>query len=247
LVRDEYGNPIVATNGTVVLETSSGVRIAAPIIPFLGDGMNYRLKVPMDAGLTPDLYKPTALRATVPFRIKVCLGQTTNLPIQMQGDYAKLGQPAQQTRIDLTLGVDSVGDGLPDAWRRMILAMSGGIYTNINQIRSDDRFPGNPFTFLQCYIAGTYPWDPSDGCALAIIDSKQDMPIIEFAAIQGRSYFVEGSADLKQWNPVLFRLASDRHDSPLISGVSSTVYQRRRIEVPPQNGITNYFFRGATR
>ena len=246
-VRDELGDPILATNAVVVLETSSGIVITSPIIPFLGAGINYRLKIPMDAGITPDLYKATALKATVPFRIKVRVGQTTSLPIQMQADYAKLGQPAQQTRLDLTLGEDSVGDGLPDAWRRMILAMSNGAYTNINQIRPEDRFPGNPLTFLECYIAGTYPWDPSDGFALAIIDSQQSTAVLQFAAIQGRTYFIQGSPDLKQWFPVAFRLASEGHNNPLLSSISSFAYQPIRIEVPPQNGITNFFFQGITR
>jgi hypothetical protein len=247
LVRDEWGDPILTTNAVVILETASGVTLSAAIIPLLGDGINYRLTVPMDAGITADLYKPTALRATVPFRIKVRAGQTTSLPIQMQGDYVQLGQPAQKTRLDLTLGEDSVGDGLPDAWRRMILAMSNGIYTNINQIHADDRFPGNPHTFRECYIAGTYPWDASDGFALAIIDNQQSVSVLQFAAIQGRTYTVVGSPDLKQWNPVAFRIASDTHTNALMSSYSTNTYQYIRIEVPPQNGITNLFFRGITQ
>ena len=30
----------------------------------------------------------------------------------------ELGKPSETTRLDLTLGEDSDGDGLPDAWER---------------------------------------------------------------------------------------------------------------------------------
>lgn len=248
LVRDEYGDPLLVTNATIILETTGGVILTTPIVPFLGTGINYRLTVPMDAGLTSDLYKSNALCATVPFRIKVRTSQSvTNLPIQMQGNYSQLGQPAQTTRIDLTLGQDSVGDGLPDAWRRMILAMSNGIYTNINEIQADGHFPGNPLTFLQCYLAGTYPWDPSDGFALALLESQKDMATLQFIAIQGRTYSIQASTDLKTWTPVQFRIASDGHDNTLMSSFSSTNYQSVTVEVPAQNGITNAFYRGITQ
>ncbi len=58
----------------------------------------------MDAGLTPDNYRPTALRPSVSFRMKVLIGGVTYLPIEMRANYANLGKPAQSTRIDLTLG-----------------------------------------------------------------------------------------------------------------------------------------------
>ena len=104
-VRDEMGHPLVVTNAQVVLETMSGVQIKKQIVPHLGPGMNYRLFVPMDAGLTDDAYHPTALRPTLPFRMKVIIGTVTHLPIEMSVDYASLGHPSQNTRIDLTLGI----------------------------------------------------------------------------------------------------------------------------------------------
>ena len=79
----------------------------------------------MAAGLTADAYKPTALSPLVPFKIYVRIGQVNYLPIQMKGNYAELGQPSGRTRLDLTLGEDLDGDGLPDAWERAILALLG--------------------------------------------------------------------------------------------------------------------------
>ena len=69
LVRDEFGNPLNTAGGEVNLEATSGVLVKGQIAA-KEPGVNFRLPVRMDAGLTVDLYKPTALRPTVPFKIK---------------------------------------------------------------------------------------------------------------------------------------------------------------------------------
>src|SRR5688572_20369226 len=92
MVRDEMGDPISHTNAEIILETSSGVQITAPVIPGQQPGINYQLSVPMDAGATSDAYKPTALSPAVPFKIRVRIGQTLYLPIEMVGDFSQLGQ-----------------------------------------------------------------------------------------------------------------------------------------------------------
>ena len=51
------------------------------------------------------------------FRLKVKIGSVTYLPIEMKLSKA-LGQAAQSTRLDLTLGEDSDNDGLPEAPER---------------------------------------------------------------------------------------------------------------------------------
>jgi hypothetical protein len=52
----------------------------------------------------------------------VVTGATTNLPIQMTGNLALLGLPGQRTRLDITLGVNANGNGIPDAWEHAFLA-----------------------------------------------------------------------------------------------------------------------------
>src|SRR3954464_7355414 len=102
LVRDEFGNPISDPTAEVILETASGVQIKSKVVPGLDLGVNYQLAVPIDAGLTSDAYKPTALKPLVGFRIKVKIAETTYLPIEMTGDYSHLGKPAQKTHLNLT-------------------------------------------------------------------------------------------------------------------------------------------------
>src|ERR1051326_1374827 len=115
LVRDQWGNPINVTGAQVFLETTNGPGVTVALAPRVEPGINYELLVPMDAGLTADV-KPTALKPAFPFRLRVKIGQTTFLPIEMAMTAPRIGQPAQATRLDLTLGEDSDGDGLPDAW-----------------------------------------------------------------------------------------------------------------------------------
>ena len=116
LVRDRYGAPLTSGQVKIVLITPSGSSSATTILPGFAPGINYELKVPMDAGQTMDLWQPNALLATSTFKMVVVIGGVTNIPIEMTGNYSIIGQPGQSTRVDLTLGVDANGDGLPDAW-----------------------------------------------------------------------------------------------------------------------------------
>jgi hypothetical protein len=224
------GNPIVVTNANVVLETSSGVRIQSVVAANLAPGLNYRLRVPMDAGLTADTYKPTALRPTVPFRMKVRIGQTTYLPIEMTGRFANLGEPARETRLDLTLGEDADGDGLPDPWERSLISALG-LDCSLTEVRPEDDADKDGLANLQEYLAGTYAFDPQDGFKLAIAGYNNGNALLEFLAITGRSYSISASADLDAWSPVQFRLAPESPDAPPRTTYQATDVRLLRVEV----------------
>jgi len=208
LVRDEYGNPLNATGARVVMETDSGLRITAAVTPNLDPGANYSLAVDMDAGITADLYKPTALRPLVPFKMKVIVGTTTYLPIEMTGNYGKLGQSGQRTRLDLTLGVDSNNDGIPDAWEYALIANSGGKLKTLADVKPGDDFDGDGLSNLQEYLAGTYAWDPNDGFTVQMVNADATNTWLQFLAIRGRTYSILGSSDLGVWYPVDFQVVS---------------------------------------
>jgi hypothetical protein len=230
LVRDELGNPLTAESAEIILETASGTQIKTQIIPGLRPGVNYNLSVPMDSGITDDLYKPTALRPTVPFKIRVKVGETVFLPIEMKGDYSKMGQPGQRTRLDLTLGEDSDGDGLPDAWERILIALAGGTMS-LSDIRPQDDFDGDGLSNLEEYIAGTYAYDNRDGFTLEIVGMNGNLPRLKFMVIRGRSYTVHGSADLQQWVPVEFRVPAEGAQAPIRSSYYATDVRVIQAEV----------------
>ncbi len=243
-VRDEMGDPIVVTNAEVILETLAGVQLKTQVCPNLAPGINYRLQVPMDAGLTADAYRPTALRPTVPFRMKVLIGQVSYLPMQMSGGYTNLGQPAQTTHLDLTLGEDLDGDGLPDAWERMLMAALGGGLT-LQDIRPGDDADGDGLSNLQEYLAGTYAFDPSDGFELNIVGHNGANAVLEFMAIRGHSYTLQGSADLRTWMPIQFHIPGDAPDAPGRDCYQATDVRVLRVEALPPEGLpaANLFFK----
>lgn len=235
LVRDEFGNPISGPNAEVILETASGVQIESKIIPNLESGVNYRLAVPIDAGLTSDAYKPTALKPLVSFRIKVKIAETTYLPIEMIGDFSKLGEPAQKTHLNLTLGEDSDGDGLPDAWERLLIAASGQ-NLSLQDIRPGDDFDGDGISNLNEYLAGTYAFDAQDGFRLDIVGVQEGRPQLEFMVVQGRTYTLFGSDDLKTWTPIDFRIPANGPAAASQPSYRATDIRVLRVEPVPPNG-----------
>ena len=243
-VRDELGNPLIVTNAEVVLETFTGVRLNSLVVPGLRPDANYRLQVPMDAGLTTDAYKPTALRPTVAFRLKVKIGSTVYCPLEVVANYSNLGKPAQSTRMDLTLGEDLDGDGLPDAWERALIAALGAVLT-IHDIRPETDDDGDGLSNLQEYLAGTYAFDPQDGFWLDIVGEANGNPVLEFLAIRGRAYALETSADLQTWSPAQFRLLTDAPEGPRRSCVQVTAVCFQRIEALPSDGqaVQHLFYR----
>ena len=201
-VRDQYGTPLRVANAEVILETTSGTVWKTKVVSGVEPTVNYRLAVPMDAGLTADLYQPTALRPAMPFTIRVKIGNVTYLPLQLKGSFVKLGLPGQQTRLDLTLGEDSDGDGLPDAWERLISA-------DLTQVHPGDDSDGDGMSNLKEYLAGTYAFDPDNGFALQISEVRETGARMKFTSIRGRSYRLEGSTDLKDWVATSFRVPAE--------------------------------------
>jgi hypothetical protein len=207
-VRDEFGNPISSATAEVWLEAEGRTLVRTPVAPSVEPGVNYRLAIPLDSGATADLYKPSALRPTVPFRMRVRVGNVTYLPLEMTGAAQLLTRPGAASRVDLTLGVDSDGDGLPDAWERALIQMLGG-NLGLGDIRPADDSDGDGLSNLDEYLAGTYAFDPEDGFLLAIVPGSADRAVLEFTAIRGRSYTIHASESMDQWTPVSFNLATD--------------------------------------
>lgn len=241
-VRDERGNPLAAGSATVRFESSSGVVLSGATLVGIEPGVNYSLEIPMDAGVTADLYKATALTPTVPFSLKVQIGAVTYLPIELRGQFASLGQPGQRTRIDLTLGADTDGDGLPDAWERALLAALGG-NLSLADIRPDGDDDGDGLTNLQEYLAGTYAFDKDDGFSLKIERLDAGRPVLKFLAIRGRSYVVQSSTDLTTWSDISFKDAALGASAPSMGSLLATDTRNKEVSVAPASGEQPAFYR----
>ena len=242
-VRDEQGTPLVNPGPIIVLQTPTGTTLAANILPGVAPGVNFELQVPMDAGITPDPYAPLALRAAAPFKIYVVIGQTTNTPIQMTGNYSQLGRPGKETRIDLTLGTDANGDGIPDAWEYGFLAALGS-NLSLNDLRSGMDLAHDGRTLLQEYLLGNYPMDPTDPLLVTLVALNGGSPILQFTGVTGRSYTVLGSADLKQWTPVSFLVPLEGSSAGTHSYYYAPSTDTVQVQVvQPASGPPKTFFR----
>ena len=233
-VRDELGNPITVKGAEVILESLSGTVLKTEV--FSGDkpGLNYELKVPMDAGLIDEPYQPTALRPTVPFKMFVKVGSKVYLPIEMVADYSHLGQPGRKTRLNLTLGEDSDGDGIPDAWERALLKNG----QSLSDINPDGDADGDGMSNLNEYLTGSYAFDGGNGLTLNVVGFQNGAPILEFTGVTGRTYTVQGSENLKEWSAIEFTLEgeSDRY-----SGYYASDIRKLRIVAAPRATNPKFF------
>lgn len=244
MVRDSLGQPLNVFPSEVLLETPSGVQLRASLVKELEPGVNYRLEVPMDAGISDDVYQPTALRPYFQFKLKVQIGQATYLPMEMSGDFSRMGQPSEETRLDLTLGIDSDGDGLPDAWEQAMIDAYGG---TLDSIRPEDDLDGDGLSNLAEYLAGTYIHNPADGFSLSILETKENGSVLEFLAVKGRTYTVLTSADLQTWSPAQFRVTPTDTESSLRGAYSSSDTRLVRVEVPFASSPGQRYFKAAVQ
>jgi hypothetical protein len=238
MIRDELGNPL-ASGASITLETATGVKVYGVTSGITEAGVNYRLKVPLDAGLTSEAYKPTALKPQAPFKITIKVGSQSFLPIEMTRDFAHIGEPGKKTLLNLSLGEDANGDGIPDAWQRRINA-------NIDLVRPDDDADGDGLSNMQEYLAGTYAYDPNSGFALKIAGVNNAAPILTFTVITGRTYTILGSssiADAAAWAPVQFRLATAPADSAPWDAYYAASVTLLRVEVitPEGQPVPSFF------
>ena len=114
----------------------------------------------------------------------------------------QLGEPGKVTRLDLTLGEDADGDGLPDAWEQALMQLAG----SLENISGSDDSDGDGLTNLEEYMAGTYAFDQNDGLRLVFKELAEEQMTFEFLGVTGRSYRLMESTDLSQWTQVPFEL-----------------------------------------
>jgi hypothetical protein len=228
LAKDQYGTPLTSANSYVILQTPTGVQFSTQVIPGLAAGVNYQIKVPMDAGQTTQLYRPDALLVSAPFTMLVAVGTATNLPIEMT-NYVLLGNPGGGTRINLTLGTDSNGDGIPDAWELAYLTTLG-LNVPLSSLNANSVLAGG-LTLWQAYLLGLPVFDPGTQFQITMVGFAGTSPLLEFPGMTGRSYTVLGSSDLNTWTPLSFNLPTDAPGTQAQSFFYSSTIQNVQVQV----------------
>jgi hypothetical protein len=243
LVRDQYGTPIQNTQVKVLLTTPTGTTHTTTIDPGLAVGVNYELRVPMDSVVATDLYQTDALVTGNDYTLRVIVGNVTNVPIEVSTNYFQLGQPAQLTEINLTLGVDSNHDGIPDAWELAFLASIGSNLA-LSNLNAGLVLTGDGRTLWQQYLLATTLSNTDNPFAVRMVSQNGGQPVLEFPTTTGRSYTVLGSTNLQSWSPLQFQLVSEGPGGAVRTNYTDSVPELLQIQVV-QPGLTNrsQFFR----
>ena len=243
-VRDQYGTPLTSSTALVLLATPAGVLLSAPIAPGVGPGMNYQLRVPMDAGSTPVAYQKNALTAAAPYKLWVVVNGVTNVPLQMTGSFAALGKPGAGARMDLTLGVDANGDGIPDAWEQAVLN-AYGLNANLSSLHANSVLFADGRTLMQQFLLGNVLFNPNDSFSVSVVKVRGGSPVLQFSTMTGRTYTLLGSADMKSWSPVAFTLEGDATGRPYNYYYATGIQSLQAQVIQPASGAAMCFFRVA--
>jgi hypothetical protein len=205
-VRDQYGKLLSAEGSSVILY-QAGTEITRQSLTVPGNlDYNYqmRLRIDMVRPFTTN-YSSIALTTGSTFTLAVSIGGQLFYPIEVAAPQTT-GKAAARRRLNLTLGVDSDGDGLPDAWEEAQLYHAGILPGengwDLSLIDREGDFDGDGVSNWDEYIAGTYATDRDSILALSIKEKLSSSARLEFYAFYGKSYRIESSTDLKTWNPI---------------------------------------------
>ncbi|MGJ8640344.1 MAG: hypothetical protein ACSHYA_13230 [Opitutaceae bacterium] len=212
LVRTQVGQTL-DVDGAVLILLKDGEEIGrTPIVSNLQIDQNYELRIRIDSNRSgTSIYSEKAILAEGLFSLVVEMNNTLFYPIEVSGDLTA-GKGGEKVRLDLNLGADSDGDGLPDTWEEWQLYQAG-LYPDENgwdlsliDRNGDFDQDGNSNKFE--YIAGTFAGDATERFELAIKEKLETSVRFEFYQITGKVYTIERSLDFKDWTRVPFTVGA---------------------------------------
>jgi len=209
-VRDEMGALIPAGGATIIFSYQSKEVSRYPLLAVPGTNYSYEIRMRIDMkGVGTAVYNAAVVTPGTDYTLAVDVGGVRYLPLELAAASPKVGAPADRRRLDLTLGVDSDKDGLPDAWERMLLERMGLPTNDLSKITPDGVLAdGTGLTNLQKYLAGTYSGDTRYAFYLKISAATDTDVTVDFFTIAGKVYSIERSADLANWAPVDFTVGT---------------------------------------
>ena len=235
VVRNEQGRPLLGDNIKVVVKAIDGGQIISRVNEVYRPGINYSVQVPMDSGISKNLFETLSFRHKTAFQLLVYIDGRHYLPIEMIGNTSKMGLPGETTFLDLTLGEDSDRDGLPDAWEMGISSFNG---KNISTIGPNDDSDGDGLSNLEEYISGSYAFDKQDGVVIHMKEVSFEKANFEFLVIPGRTYSVEMSTDFKDWKQADFKLTRGNTEESFSHFIAGKV-ENLSIDVPLSKNDTD--------
>jgi hypothetical protein len=219
MVRDENGQALRADGGQIVFYRDGVEFLRTPISETSRLDQNYQIRLRMDMQrLGTQSYTNLANATGGSFTLGVVLNNIVYYPIEMSASRT-VGRPGERIRLDLTLGVDSDGDGIPDAWEQSQLyaggVMPGDNGWDLSLIDRDGDFDGDGISNWKEYIAGTFATDPTDYLALQITETTAAHARLRFFGIYNKVYSLESSTDLRTWTPATVFLSNPEPPPPV--------------------------------
>jgi len=185
---DEYGWPYTA-EAVVTLWINERSFETYAVSGMVTPGVNFVFRVALDGGGVGLPIDPMAAHTGDTFRITVsAFGEEKTLVPTMP--FPKVGQPGEIIRINLTAGVDSNANGLPDEWEQWIVDHANNpVIKTIADVEPGDDADGDGVSNLQEYLAGT---DPANAYDCFLIDQWEKCANgrlrLEFLTVPGKTY-----------------------------------------------------------
>lgn len=244
MVRDQVGQTVTA-EGAVIVLLKGGVEVGrAPVNSVAGLDQNYELAVRIDqnrSGTT--LYTDKAVEAQGPFSLAVDMNGSRFYPIEVAGNLTA-GKGGERVRLDLNLGEDSDGDGVPDVWEQWQLYQAGYFPDGngnwpIHLIDRNGDFDGDGQSNWLEYVAGTFAGDATEKFGLEIKEKAESSVRFEFFAITGKTYTIERSTDVKTWTRVPFAIGTPSAGSLVHTAADVAIVSA--FTTPTQGGTREFY------
>lgn len=244
VARDPFGWALNATDkATVVLKVNGTVIATAPVNESPRAGENFRLAVPMGTRPT-DPYRTGAQTYGNLFSIEVRFPNTIMPVVTLTASQNKVGKPGEMLFVDFTIGEDSDGDGIPDAWEWWQLSEMGiGPGNPLWSLDTfgDGDFDGNGTSDYIEYLAGTFAFLSEESFDIKISGFDEDRtPRLAAFVVTGKTYRVERSTALDDWQRIPVRLASGSAESVTTFTMDDT---REVVIRPAEAPLPGAFYR----
>jgi hypothetical protein len=242
VVRDQVGTTLHVEGAEIILLRDNVEVARAPVSKEVLGDHNYTLDIRLDHNReSTRTYTGRAIHAQGVFSLAVEMHGHRFYPIEVSGTL-RAGHGGERVRLDLNLGADTDGDGLPDAWEEWQLHQAGRIPGttgwNLAHIDRHGDLDGDGTSNFHEYVAGTFAGDATERFELRLMSKAGSDLAFEFYAITGKVYSIEESADLQNWTPAVFRLTP--------GGTTHTTWRATAIGLQPAfitapAGVSRFF------